>query len=239
VRAVQAIALRADPRIAGCGAIRYVLVALQHEVPPAMEEQAAVNRHRRYEDILALLLGTLVVALGLTFYGKAELATGGTAGIALLVGYATGREFGWVFFVLNLPFYLLAISRLGWPLTLRTFAAVTLLSLFTRLSAGWISLDAINPLYAAVAGGGLIGLGLLILFRHRAGLGGFNILAVHLQDRYGLRAGYFQLGVDVVILLVALFILPLEKVALSLVGAAVLNLVIAINHRPGRYLGVT
>ncbi len=90
-----------------------------------------------------------------------------------------------------------------------------------------------------MAGGGLIGLGMLILFRHRAGLGGFNIVAVYLQDRYGLRAGYFQLGVDVLILCAALLILPMAQVALSLVGAAVLNLVIAINHRPGRYIGVS
>lgn len=208
-------------------------------VPPAIEKSASPHRHRRYEDVLALLLGTLVVALGLTFYAKAGLATGGTAGIALLVHYATGFSIGGVFFTVNLPFYLLAVARMGWPFTLRTFAAVSLLAVFTRLSSDWIALASIDPLYAAVAGGGLIGLGMLILFRHRAGLGGFNIVAVYLQDRYGLRAGYFQLGVDMVILGAALLILPMAQVALSLVGAAVLNLVIAINHRPGRYVGVS
>jgi uncharacterized membrane-anchored protein YitT (DUF2179 family) len=208
-------------------------------LPPANDTPASPHRHQRYEDVLALLLGTLVVALGLTFYAQAGLATGGTAGISLLVHYATGFSIGGVFFTVNLPFYVLAIARMGWPFTLRTFAAVTLLSVFTRLSAGWISLASINPLYAAVAGGGLIGLGMLILFRHRAGLGGFNIVAVYLQDRYGLRAGYFQLCVDALILIAAIVILPLAQVGLSLVGAAVLNLVIAINHRPGRYVGVS
>ncbi len=105
-------------------------------LPPAKDEPASPHRHQSYEDALALLLGTLVVALGLTFYANAGLATGGTAGIALLVHYWTGFSIGGVFFTVNLPFYLLAIGRMGWPFTLRTFAAGTLLSVFTRLSAG-------------------------------------------------------------------------------------------------------
>lgn len=198
-----------------------------------------VHRHRAYEDVLALLVGTLVVSLGLALYAEAGLATGGAVGIALLVQHATGLGFGIAFFLINLPFYLLAIRRMGMAFTLRTFAAVTILSLFTRLTAGWITIAFVDPLYAAIAGGALIGLGLLILFRHRAGLGGFNILAVHLQDRHGWRAGYVQLALDLAILTAALFILPLDKVVVSLVGAAVLNMVLAINHRPGRYLGVS
>lgn len=204
-----------------------------------MADDQPTQRHRFYEDMLALLLGTLLAALGLTLYTHATLAVGGVAGISLLLHYVTGYGFGPVFFIVNLPFYALAIGRMGWPFTLRTFAAVALVSLFARLSPMWISFDHLEPIYAAVAGGGLIGIGLLILFRHRAGLGGLNILAVYLQDRNIVRAGYFQLGVDLMILVAACFILPLDKVALSLIGAVVINLILAINHRPGRYLGMS
>jgi uncharacterized membrane-anchored protein YitT (DUF2179 family) len=62
---------------------------------------------------------------------------------------------------------------------------------------------------------------------------------LYLQDNHGIRAGYFQLAVDLVILVVSLFYLELDKVALSVLGAAVLNLIIAINHRPGRYVGMS
>jgi len=47
----------------------------------------------------------------------------------------------------------------------------------------------LNLVYAAVFGGFAMGVGLLILFRHRASLGGVNILALFLQERFGLRAG--------------------------------------------------
>ncbi|PWK75700.1 YitT family protein [Aminobacter sp. AP02] len=195
--------------------------------------------HRLYEDVLALLTGTMLVALGLVLYTQAGLITGSSAGLALLIQYVTGYGFGAVFFVINLPFYYLAVKRMGWPFALRTFAAVALISVLSKLTPDWIGIGQLNPLYAAIAGGGLMGMGLLVLFRHRAGLGGFNILALYLQDNYGIRAGYFQLGVDLTILIVSLFYIDLDKVALSVVGAAVLNLIIAINHRPGRYVGMS
>ncbi|OSQ39063.1 membrane protein [Thalassospira mesophila] len=191
--------------------------------------------HRLYEDAIALVLGTLIVSLGITLYTQAVLITGSTAGAALLIHHASGLDFGLVFFGLNLPFYWLSYKRMGWEFTLKTFAAVGLVSAFSRLTPMWISFDTLQPLYAALIGGGLMGVGLLMLFRHRAGLGGVNILALYLQEHHGIRAGYFQLGIDASIMVCALFLLPFDKVLLSLAGATVLNLIIALNHRPGRY----
>ncbi|MCA1370631.1 YitT family protein [Bradyrhizobium sp. BRP14] len=200
---------------------------------------ATLERHRLYEDALAILTGTLVMALGVVIYGKAMLITGSTAGLALLLQYATGAGFWLVFSLVNLPFYFLAVKRLGWPFALRTFLAVSLVSLFSRLTAGWVEFARIDPLYAAIVGGALMGMGLLILFRHRTGLGGINILAIYLQEKYGIRAGYFQLAVDLAILATASFVLPAANLLLSVVGAMVVNMTLAINHKPGRYAGVT
>ena len=207
--------------------------------PESLDPAETVRRHAFYEDVLALVMGTALVALGLTLYAKASLGTGGIAGIALLGQYASGIGFGTIFFVVNLPFYILAVRRMGWPYTLRTFAAVALISVLAMLTPRWIEIGALDPLYAAAIGGALAGVGLLILFRHRAGLGGINILAAYLQDHHGIRAGYFQLGVDILILVASFFVLPWQNVLYSLAGAVVLNMILAINHRPGRYLGMS
>ncbi|MBK1623780.1 YitT family protein [Afifella marina] len=204
-----------------------------------MTDQPPAHKHRLYEDALALLIGTLLVALGLSIYSTATLLTGSTAGISLLIQYATGIPFPIAFFVVNLPFYALAVGRMGWRFTIATFIAVGLVSLFARMTPLWIELGEINSIYAAIMGGILIGTGLLALFRHRAGLGGVNILSVYLQDNYGLRAGYVQLAIDATIMVVALFVVDADRVLLSLLGAAVLNFILAINHRPGRYVGVS
>jgi len=205
----------------------------------SVEPASQAERHSAYEDFIAIVIGTLFVALGVVIYTKAVLLAGSTAGLALLLQYASGIGFWWLFFAVNLPFYILAVKKLGWAFTLRTFAAVTLVSIFSRLTSELVSFSHLDPLYAAIMGGALSGTGLLILFRHRTGLGGINVLAIYLQDRFGLRAGYFQMAVDLAILAAAYFVIPLDRLALSVLGAVVVNMTLAINHRPGRYLGVT
>ncbi len=205
----------------------------------AIDTAAQPERHSAGEDIIAIVVGTMFMALGVVIYTEAVLLAGGTAGLALLLQYASGIGFWWLFSAVNLPFYLLAVKKLGWAFTLRTFAAVTLVSIFSRLTSELVSFSHLDPLYAAIMGGALSGTGLLILFRHRTGLGGINVLAIYLQDRFGLRAGYFQLAVDLAILSAAYFVIPLDRLALSVLGAVVVNMTLAINHRPGRYLGVT
>ncbi|MFO8046408.1 MAG: YitT family protein [Halomonas sp.] len=202
-------------------------------------QELPTDPHRHYEDVMAMLIGTLFVALGVTLYTEALLLTGSTAGLAFLLQYASGWPFGVWFFLINLPFYWLAIRRMGWSFTLRTFAAIGLVSLFSELTGRWIHIDGVAPIYASLMGGCLIGIGMLILFRHRASLGGVNILVLYLQDRHGWRAGYVQLGIDGAIMLVALALLPMDRVGLSVLGAVALNLIIALNHKPGRYMGVS
>jgi hypothetical protein len=165
---------------------------------------------------------------------SAGLLTGGTAGLAFLLHYATGIGFGKIFFVLNLPFYWLALRKLGRAFTIKTFAAVLLLSVLTELQTQFLQFAHLQPLYAAIAGGLITGTGFLVLFRHRCSLGGVGILALYLQDRYGWRAGKVQMAVDCCIVLLALWSVEPLRVAWSIAGAVALNLVLAMNHRPGR-----
>lgn len=194
--------------------------------------------HSALEDAQALITAALFVALGVAMFSQAGLLAGGTAGIAFLIHYATGWRFGAVFFIINLPFYWLAVRKMGWVFTIKTFCAIALLSLFTELMPLVLRFEVLQPLYAGVMGGCLIGVGLLMLFRHRASLGGLNILVLYLQDRIGWRAGKVQMAIDCLIVLAALALVEPAQVAISVLGAVALNLVVAVNHRPGRYMGV-
>jgi uncharacterized membrane-anchored protein YitT (DUF2179 family) len=213
-----------------------------HDTPTADAHPAvaaaSTRGHSAFEDVQALVTGTLFVALGVAMFKHAGLLTGGTAGIAFLIHYASGWSFGLVFFLVNLPFYGLALRQMGLAFTLKSFAAVTLLAVITEVLPQVLSFARLDPVFAAVMGGFLIGVGLLVLFRHRASLGGLNVLVLWLQATRGWRAGALQLAIDVVILLAAFVVLPFTQALLSLLGAVALNLVVAVNHRPGRYLGV-
>jgi uncharacterized membrane-anchored protein YitT (DUF2179 family) len=206
--------------------------------PDHLATDPAIAHHRPYEDVQALVTGTLFVALGVVLFGQAGLLTGGTAGIAFLIRYATGMDFGLAFFLINLPFYVFAWQRMGPAFTFKTFAAVALLSLFAHLLPRGMAFSLLWAPLAAVLGGLLCGAGMLMLFRHRASLGGLNVLVLYLQDKFGWRAGKVQMVIDSLIVLGALWVADWERVALSVLGAVVLNLTLTINHRPGRYMAV-
>jgi uncharacterized membrane-anchored protein YitT (DUF2179 family) len=193
------------------------------------------QRHSLFEDLQGLATGTLFVALGLVLFRHAGLLTGGSAGIALVLHYATGWPFGLLFFGLNLPFYALAWRRMGRRFTVKTFAAVALLSLLSEWLPHWLQLGAVAPLFAALGGGLLLGAGFIMLFRHRASLGGLNVLVLWLQERFGWRAGLVQMAVDCAILLCATPWLNGAQLGLSIVGAVAMNFALAVNHKPGRY----
>ena len=197
--------------------------------------------HSLFEDILAILTGTLFVSLGVAMFNQAGLITGGTAGLSFLIHYSTGWSFGLVFFLINLPFYWLAWQRMGWRFMLKTFCSVALVSVMSSLHPKLLQLTALTsltPFYVAVIGGLLMGVGFIVLFRHQASLGGINILVLYLQDKHGFRAGKLQMGMDIFIVMSSLFVVSPMTLAASILGAIMLNLAIALNHKPGRYMAV-
>jgi uncharacterized membrane-anchored protein YitT (DUF2179 family) len=196
----------------------------------------SVVRHSFFDDAQALITGTLFVAIGLALFRHAGLMTGGTVGLAFLAHYASGWPFGALFFAINLPFYALAWRRMGMRFTLKTLAAVTLLALLSEALPAWFSLQQVAPWFAAVAGGLLVGAGFIILFRHRASLGGLNVLVLWLQERFGWRAGHVQMAIDSAILLASWPWIDGPRLALSILAAAAMNFALAVNHRPGRYV---
>jgi uncharacterized membrane-anchored protein YitT (DUF2179 family) len=194
-------------------------------------------RHSPLEDAIAFLLGTILVSIGLEFFRDAGLIIGGTAGVAFIVHYMTGLDLGMIYFAINIPFYALSFWAMGWVFTVKTFIAVALLSAETTVMPNLLTISHIHPLYAALAGGLILGMGILALVRHKASLGGLNMIAFYLQNRKGWRAGNIQMGFDSIILLSSLITLDLPHVVLSIAAALSMNLMIALNHRPGRYNG--
>lgn len=194
-----------------------------------------MDKHTHKEDIIAMLTGTFLVAQGVFFLQAGELLTGGTTGLALLMTHFLPWSFGWLYFIANCPFYLLAWRRFGGRFAINSAICGALVSIFTDHLSIFITLSDINRFYCALAGGLLMGLGMLILFRHRASLGGFNVLCLYIQDKYAIPAGHAQMVIDGVILGFSLLFISPAIILLSIFGAIVLNLVLSMNHKPTRY----
>lgn len=194
------------------------------------------SRHTAFEDAQGLIFGTLMCALGLQFLQHAGFITGQTAGLALVISYASGWGFGAVFFVVNLPFYWLGLRRIGLAFTVKSLIAVSLLSGMAALMPRWLDFSTLHPLLAGVLFGFTTGAGLLAIFRHGGSLGGIGIVALMVQDRTGFRAGWLQMGFDAVLFALALLWIPADRVLWSVPGVVILNAVLAINHRRDRYV---
>ncbi len=194
-----------------------------------------MEKHSLKEDWIAILTGTFLVAQGVFFLQSAQLLTGGTAGLALLISQFTPFTFGVVYFLVNCPFYLLAWKRFGHHFAINSVVSGALVSVITDHLHLLISLESVNDIYCAVAGGLLMGLGMLILFRHRSSLGGFNVLCLFIQDKFGISVGKSQMAIDACIVFASLFFVSPWIIALSALGVIALNLVLAMNHKPHRY----
>ncbi|KQB95325.1 hypothetical protein AL073_17600 [Loktanella sp. 1ANDIMAR09] len=194
------------------------------------------STHSLLDDIQGMSLGISLAAVGLNILTTVGLITGQTAGIAVIISYLSGYSFGVVFFAVNLPFYVLAWKRLGAIFTIKSLISVTLLSVLSEIIPLGMVFSYIDPLLGALTFGALLGVALLVLFRHNGSLGGLGVVALLIQDTTGFRAGYAQLIFDALIFGLAFFLFDPLLVFYSLVGAVVLNLIIAINHRRDRYV---
>ncbi|WP_051509470.1 YitT family protein [Hylemonella gracilis] len=212
--------------------------APESALPSAAPSPVQAVPHTWLEDAIALTTGVLFVALGLVMFKHAGILIGGVAGLAFLASYAFGWNLGLCFFLFSLPFFWLSWRQLGTEFTLKSLGSVAAVSIFTALAPKVLQFDQVNPWLAAVLGGLLIGFGLLALLRHHASVGGVNILAQWAQQKRGYSAGKVQLAVDLPIVLLAFLVVTPERVLQSVLGALALGAFLALNHKPGRYLGV-
>ena len=180
-------------------------------------------------DLQGLFFGVLLASLGIVFLKSAGLVSGQTAGLAWLLSYVLTIDFGPLFFGLSLPFLILAWTQLGRGFALRTIAVVIGLSGGSQLLAELVVFDHLDPLVADICGGASAGIGLIAIFRHNASAGGMTILAVLIEARSGVKAGWVQLLVDAAIFAVSALVLDSALILYSLAGAITTNMIVVWN----------
>ena len=181
----------------------------------------------------SLFEGCFLVALGIWFLKSAGLLVSGTAGLSLLLmNWIPDISFGLLFFLINLPFFALALKTQPIGFALRTLLAMTTVSVLSDLMILHIQLETMPKVIAAFAAGGLVGVGLLIAFREGGSLGGINILSLYLEQKYQIHSGRSLMWFDITLLLVAAASINLEQIGYSLLCFLVMSSVLRRYHRP-------
>ena len=153
------------------------------------------------------------------------LIFGGVSGTGLLLHYGLGgmSPAAW-YLLLNVP-----VFAAGWMLVGRRFFLASLYGMgcMTLFMAGLdVRLPMDNPFLAALACGGLTGLGMSLCLASGGSQGGMDILAVYLRRRFGTPLSRVYLSCDVLVFTAGFFVLELPAMLASLLMVATMALTV-------------
>lgn len=204
---------------------------------PADRSTVRGTDHSLIEDGYALVVGCILLVLGLVLLHAAGLVTGGIAGVALLISYLVPLPVGVLFTLINIPFFLFAHRVMGARFAVKTILVNMGIAGISAVAKASLRVADVHPMFAALVGGTVIGMGILSLARHEAGVGGTGVLTLWLLRTRGWNPGRTQIAIDVLILAAAIPVVSVEKLGWSALSAAAISLVLIAWHRPDRYIG--
>jgi uncharacterized membrane-anchored protein YitT (DUF2179 family) len=161
-----------------------------------------VSTLRSTQRVLYLALGVFCYVLALRSLIQANhLLSGGVTGMALLLFHFLHLPVGLGIALLNIPVFAVGLRYVG-----RTFALYSGLAVL----ASWLLADLLpftpltqDPMLAGVFGGVLFGLGTSLTMRAGGSLGGFDILGVMVNRRFGLGVGEVQVALNGILVVVS------------------------------------
>jgi len=180
-----------------------------------------LNPVLKYGGILvASLLYAAAIAL---FLDPNQLAPGGVSGIAIIVNHLTQIPTGTLILMMNVPLLALGMWKLGFQFVLSTLVAVISSSIFTNLMSPYGPLTT-DPLLAACAGGGLLAVGMGLLFKLGATSGGTDILIRVIKLKYKhLKTGSLFLITDCCVIAASALVFRNVDLALYAAIATILS----------------
>ncbi|MGG1518369.1 YitT family protein [Paenibacillus oryzisoli] len=139
-------------------------------------------------DAAIVLVGAWLVAVGFNlFLIPHQLLSGGVSGVAMLVGYFTNLNIGFLYLFFNLPLMIWGMISIG-----RRFIIISVISvILTTWMMQILPMTAVakEPMLAAVFGGVLIGIGSGITLRIGGSSGGFDIVGSLLTRKFDFPLG--------------------------------------------------
>ncbi|MEK3781289.1 YitT family protein [Paenibacillus sp. FSL R5-0810] len=184
--------------------------------------------------IIPIMFGTAIYAFGLLYFIiPNELMEGGVTGITVLLNYAFNIAPSISTMVINIPLFLLGMKILGKRQSIYTGLGIASLTLFLWLfelliDKGWILPFRTEHDYilASLYAGVTLGAGLGIVFRFGGTTGGSDIIARIVNRKFGFSMGQVILSLDILIIGLSLFFIPLERILYTLVAVFIASKVI-------------
>lgn len=155
-------------------------------------------------DFAWVTAGVIITALGLDmFLIPNKIAAGGVSGAATVVHYIIGLPVGITMLFMNIPLFIMGISRLGLTFGFRSLYGTVSLSVAIDLLNRFLPVPTEDSLLAALYGGVMVGLGLGLVFRYRGTTGGTDLAAALIRSYKGINIGQALFMVDALVVISA------------------------------------
>ncbi|MCE3202196.1 YitT family protein [Paenibacillus sonchi] len=188
--------------------------------------------------LTVILSGTLLLAF--TYYHinyQNHLTEGGFVGLSLLGKYVLGISPSLTILILDIPVLLIAMIFKGRAFVLNTFISVGAFTVFYSLMerySGWVINLQDNLPLAALLSGVLTGLGAGMVLRGGGASGGDDILSLLISEWKGIKVGTVFILMDVIVLALSLFYMPLKETLYTVMAVVVAGYVITFTTSLGR-----
>ena len=169
----------------------------------------------RLGKIVLIALGVLLAAFGLKgFLVPNHFIDGGITGVSLLTAQLTDLPVSLWLIIFNAPFIYLGMKQINYGFALNTAMAIISLALVIY----FVDFPVItsDKLLISIFGGFFLGAGLGLAIRGGSVIDGTEILAVYINRKSVLSMGDIILLINVVIFLIAAFILDIETALYSI-----------------------
>lgn len=199
------------------------------------------EQRRFWYDQLLTMVGTLIYCVGINLFAvPAGLYSSGLLGLCQLIrtmleqflnlSFGTLDISGILYYIMNIPILLLAWRRLGKSFVIRTMVFVVWCVLLLSLIPT-VSLLPGDPLTAGAIGGVISGIGIGMVLRASATLGGMDVIALMIiQKRKGFSVGGMNLALNLLVYGGCMLLFDIPTALYSVVSAVVYSVVVDRVH---------
>lgn len=167
--------------------------------------------------LIFLTIGPLIAAVGLEgFLIPNSMIDGGIIGISIMASYVTKLNLGMFIVVLNIPFWFLALKKMGGMFVFQTAYATAMLSLGVNLVRNHHATD--DLLLATIYGGIILGIGVGLVLRNSAAMDGTEILSIRISKKLGFSVGEIIMFFNIFIYSAAGFLYGINRAMYSILA---------------------
>lgn len=158
------------------------------------------------KNYLFIIVGAIFLAAGMVgFLIPNKIATGGIAGLSIILHHLFELPTGVILILVNIPLLLLSLNYLGKKFAIRTIITIVITALFIDLLSEVYNITAFsdNTLLSSLYGGVFVGIGLGLIFKGESSAGAGTIIAKILNEKANIKTGDAILILDALVVVAA------------------------------------